>query len=903
MNYLDELLALYPGQKPLTARYLLANTSGLPLGLDSDPLIEFLWNETAAESVTVGRQARRELGIVLPSRLKQQYGLEAGTLGVWSTYQLDGPERLVTETLVPDTGLLAAGWHAIAPLLARALPHLGGPSLKLRLAASLVAGRLHTKSGLEALIHRAQAKHAGAPGPGSFEAAAALAEIGEEEAHRALIELARSRGAQDPDLIALLSEVPVDRTAGVLAEFEARDDEPMLCAMAQALANDEGFEARELLSRLVARRRPWVSIYALDALAGCARPEDLALVLDVYRNQKHEFLRVQTARAAGEIAGDRAREFLVYCMGKPEPRIQAAALEGLARQRVDPNELSTLVAPLLDGGALKARVNAILFVGRKDPARVQKPLEALFASDQALHRVEAAFALGYFRGPQAATALVDLASADPTLAVRMQAIKSLAKQDPALAVPRLAKLLEDPDAKIATLAARALAALAPAAAAACVGALETAAVKAATTAQQGVLLRALGMAVSTTKPGKVPGVLAEALGDRQTTVLLGALEGVKALGDPVLAPQVEKLLVSDDARVRSRATVAAFLMGRLDASAALNEMLTSTDERRAVSGLTALMEIAVLLPPALAAARFKALRDALGAQAKADACAQFVEQEAPRQPEPVRTERRRTRLRVAALAGPFEAAPARHDVEKAPAPAPVRTSAPALARREVEDSGYLGALSRLARDSSFAAYKPLMGIAVSLAIPLVVVITQMGSKMEDKGTGGGGGVVKVSAGQLKITDVKGIAQRVPRGQGAVAAKAREVLDPGDKVRTLGGTGTRLALSDGAGNLVWLGESSGIALGVPKSDATTPTTPYVLVEPEGDVFVDFRRGKAIEVVMGAARLYTPKGCFRVTQSALGAFSVAVSSGDAQLTVPGAPARKLSPGELVPVKTSP
>src|SRR5207248_1071335 len=97
------------------------------------------------------------------------------------------------------------------------------------------------------------------------------------------------------------------------------------------------------------------------------------------------------------------------------------------------------------------------------------------------------------------------------------------------------------------------------------------------------------------------------------------------------------------------------------------------------------------------------------------------------------------------------------------------------------------------------------------------------------------------------------------------------------------------------NSVWLGADSALTLGVPATDATTPAlTPYVFTEPDGDIFVDFSRAKAVEVVAGPARIQSAGGSFRVTVTPKSR-SAAVAYGTITVVGPGAPPRRYVVGE--------
>src|SRR5690606_31119430 len=103
----------------------------------------------------------------------------------------------------------------------------------------------------------------------------------------------------------------------------------------------------------------------------------------------------------------------------------------------------------------------------------------------------------------------------------------LAKQEGAAAVPRLAAVLLSSDARLVTLAARALASVEEPALPQAIEALTDAAPRVASPGLRGVVIRALGLCASRREGGEVPQLLLEALDDASQPVLLGALEGLK----------------------------------------------------------------------------------------------------------------------------------------------------------------------------------------------------------------------------------------------------------------------------------------------------------------------------------------------------------------------------------------
>lgn len=202
MNHLDELLALYPGRDWHTQRFFLTQVAGLSPGLETDALLEFLWGQTAAETLELRHMARRQLGRVLPGCLRQAYGLEEGKLGVWTAYAASPKVAQETKGPVIDgeahQRLLAAGFHRLSPLLGRALSLLPTGSPRVRLAASLVAGRIQTRTGMNALVRGVVDG-----GKVSFWHAAAMADLAAREVTPKLAAVASQLGRRAPDLAML----------------------------------------------------------------------------------------------------------------------------------------------------------------------------------------------------------------------------------------------------------------------------------------------------------------------------------------------------------------------------------------------------------------------------------------------------------------------------------------------------------------------------------------------------------------------------------------------------------------------------------------------------------------------------------------------------------------------------
>jgi len=889
MNYLDELLTLYPGRDWATQRYFLSHLSSLPAGLESDAILELLWGETASPHPELRHMARRQLGRILPGALRQAHGLEEAKIGIWTAWARDaqvvgGTSSEIALDVAALDRMQAAAWQRLAPLLSRTLELIGSGSHRVRLAASLVAGRIRTRSGLAALARglKTDAKV-------SFWHAAAMADLAAPEAHDPLASVVRELGPRAPDLAMLLAAVAPAQALPALEAAERGASAFAATGVALALAGESAGAGRELLERLVRRNDPWVTAYALDAVAACPEPPDLAIARRVYERERRDFLRVLAVKVAGALPGAEPVDFLMHALRSGSPRVKAAALESLARKQVEPERVASEAAASLASPLLKLRVNAMLVLARRDPAAIVEPLERLTSADDAVERVEGAFVLGYLRASSAAQMLGDLAAGDPRLPVRLQAIKSLAKQDPAEAVPRLLAAARNPHQRTAALAARALAALPEPGLPQAAAALEEAARAAPSPAMKGVLLRAYGIASSRRAQGQaqvqaVPALLEAALSDRQERVVLGALEGLKGLGGPALAA-VSRLARSPEARVRHRAAAAAFLTGDLTVVEPLDELLGAADESRVLSGLQALLEIGVLLPVALAAPPFGPLRSALGAIANETAVRTFAVAEEP------------AAARAPAAAPPQRAAAAAARFEPVAMPVPLRPAksrsatgkrgldAP-LTRGAVEGTTYLADLP--AASGWLATYRPLAAAAAVALLPLALMLShrQVG---EDP-------FAPLVPGALRIVELKGPVTRALTGKAPVPASLRGALAPGERLAT--GPAAQAMLSDGHGNVVSLGAASAVLLGVPPRAGPA----YVLEEPEGDVLIDFKASKGVEVDLAADRITLDAATLRLTDLP-GGHGVAMVAGAATLFRGGGAGQPLAPGQSVDLKPAP
>lgn len=891
MNYLDELLAVYPERDLPAQRYLLASVGGHPLGLETDALLEFLWRETASEAVPLRHLARRQLGRSLPSCLRQAHGLEAARIGIWSSWaagkQEISPSLVGAPNAETEARLLAAGWHRLSGLIDRALRLLDTGSPRVRLAASLVVGRVQTTSVLAAL--RASLTRGGKV---SFLHAAALADLGVPETRDALIAAVRDAGSKAPDLALLLSDLGPDAFP-TLAELARTTDELTLSNVVLALGSEVSPPARELLAKLARGRSSWVTAFALDALASHPHERDVTLAEKIFRDARVEFLKVQAVKLVGAVPGGAGVEFLENVLARGEPRTRAAALEALVRKKVDAQRMAAAAARDVASPVLKLRVNAMLVLAKTDPAAVQAALEELLGADDVVARVEAAFVLGYLRSPAATEVLGELALNDPTLPVRVQAIKSLSKHEPARSLAPLMAAVTSGHPRVAGLAARALAASPESGLEAAAEGLRGAALGAKSAVQKGVLLRAFGIAVSRRALiALVPDVLERSLGDAEEPVVLGALEGIRCLGGSPLKAVV-KLCESGVSRVRHRASVAAFLEGHTDAVDAVTDLMDATEESHILSGLQAFLEIAILMPSALAAPQFSSLRSARAKLAEDRAVPEYSRKEDPRAA-PEEPPRGRERPPVAAAR--FDPVPVEIAIKRPVRPAPgKKPSEKTLRRREAEAAGYLGGLPPMASGlvATLQTYWHLIAAVLMLMVPAVIVISRWGQASVAVESGR----KRLEKGTLRVGELSGKAEYASPGRTPQALKPGLVIRASERVAT--GPGARLSLVDDDGNAVRLGQSSAVMLAPPSITATSPeTTHFVFEQFTGDVQLDFSKGLTIEAIFERERL-VGTGIFVWLRDGGDGRVLNVVTGSPEFWAPGSPPRTLKAPQTVKV----
>lgn len=852
MHYIDELIALYTGRDVHTRRYLLSGAAALPLSYDTDAIIDLLWRETASADAAVRHQARRELGRLVPEFVLAESGMHEMRTGVWTAFRGKADKdrarlemQLAAMTREEADRLLEAGVSLFAPFIPRLTALIKGGSHRVKNAASLVLGRLPAPSTVDLIAKLVSAE------PTSFPIVAAAAEL-QHPAAPALVRAAVTTGAgTEPDLIALLSALPEDERLPLLERLESASPTARW-NVGQALAGSTTDRGRALVEKLVRRREGWTTAYALDAVSQRARERDLAVAELAYASESHEFLKVLAVKLAGHVISAASVEFLLARLAEGTPRVQAAAVEAMARQENAPRKFYEQAEALLASPLLRARVNAMMVLGRVQPERVQPALRELLFSDQAVHRLEAAYVLGYASGTDAVEALTAVAANDPVAPVAMQALKSLAKHPAPLAADRVLAFIRSPNPPLAATAVRAAVHQVAQAPNVIHDGLVKALAELRAPGVQGVLLKAIGSATARRGGNATPPQLIEYLSSPQSPVVQGALEGLKHLGDLGWAPEVRPLLAHADVSIRTRAALAGFLAGEVDALAALKEPLESSDEKAVMSALSRLLEAAVILPDAIRSARFDKLRGALQARVAAAPAAPpqasgKLAPEPPRPPEPLVSQWR-------PIKPPIAAADATRLKEIYSGKQKLSQKS-TIEAKKLEDTSYMVGFPQALANvrAQVRPYKPLVAALAFLCVPLVFWLL----KAPDENDSGGRFVGKkgsLAAGALRATFLQGNVRHKHAGKEDPLVLGADVV-PGDTITT--DAKGALTLDDGAGTSLWMGGNGHLTFATPPAG-----TSYAFENPKGDMALDFKKVSVLELTAGAAKLVAKSATFRI-----------------------------------------
>lgn len=611
MRRQDELIALYNGRDRYTRKYILSQVDSLSLAFDSEELLEFLQRELGDADDMVRHQSLFTLSRFLHGFIRKRYGLAGHSMGIWSVYdsgKLNLKNEVERAKQAPQKAIerRRAFLFRARPLAEALQKVVRSQSGATGTAARLALAQLPLKSVYTAL-------HEACP-TGGFEGALSFALVQEaKDDPRFLIDLVRSKAADQPDLCLLASAVPAGEARSLFLEMIPKVTMPGRINLAQALPRLTGIDHREILARLGRTGEGWVTIYCLRAMETLGEADYLDVIEKIYDLTQLDFVKVQAVRAAGGIEGSRTLDFCLRAVKEGGEAIQAQALETLVRLRCDLETLRHVASPLLESGSLRARVNAILATSEKD----EKPPRALtdmLLGSETMSRLEGAFCLGYLQNRKSLEYLETLLKLDPSLNVRTQAVKSLSKYPARHALPRLVPALRSSNAVLAMTAARVLTRYDQDEANIVGMALIEELKNAKSSFERALLYRAIGSVAAKAELPRAVAVLDAGLEDEDPAVQLGAIEGWTHLGGAPLAdriPALQGIVRRADRRAAPRALMALVLGGDLSGLEGLSRILEGARAESIPPTIETVLELGLLVAQTEASQRYPPLAEAL----------------------------------------------------------------------------------------------------------------------------------------------------------------------------------------------------------------------------------------------------------------------------------------------------
>jgi HEAT repeat protein len=629
MRRQDELISIYGGQSPLARKFLISQMEGLSRAFDSEELLDFLQGQLADADATVRSQALFSVSQFLPGFIQRRYAVSSQTMGTWSSYGAPvGPQpassrhdvrRRIKAPKVHQAALLAA-----KPLIDAMIARMADLDGWNRTRALIALGHFGLHSSQTWLIDRLRSSRP------ELAVGVALAESGSEEGGAAILAAVRQYGRVVPELYFLLSPAAGPQASHVLSASIVRTDTVGRMNLARALATFSVEDIKTAFDRLKEYNEGWVVCFALSAIEATGSPALLPTVIDAHRASKHWFLALQALKAAGGIKCEESIAFCLDALKDPSHRVAAVALESLVRLRTPIDRLRAAALPFLTSPDMKARVNAILAAVEADDAPEAQSLVEMLVSNDPIHRLEAAYCLGYLQSPRALELLGMLATLDPAYVVRHQAVKSLSKYPASSALNHLMPIVQGEEPRLALTAARVMSRYEDDEARTVGQAAAEALKKAKTGFTRAVLYRALGVATSRTDYPDGRAMLAGGLAEEDPKILSGVLSGW-VLAGPGGGDWAQSLL-SDESleknpRLRARTLLARWNCGDLDAPARLASMLRSGEADQVGPVLDGSLEISMLVGEAAIGLRFPELATRLSDRTLAPDFAAFVAEE------------------------------------------------------------------------------------------------------------------------------------------------------------------------------------------------------------------------------------------------------------------------------------
>lgn len=612
MRRQDEILTLYPSQKPPARKFLLTQMEDLGLAFDSEELLELYQNEIRDPEPLIRHQALSSIGQFLPSHLKKRYALTEQSTGVWTTFGQDGesrPSQLILKPVIAPEDVTPVTQAALlsAMPMARGLCALidsseGWP----RTAALLALSRFKLHKLKDWLQSEVSSR------PGDLEVALTLTRMAGNDSRETVHRVIRSTGGANPDAYLLLRDLTGDADLDLLMESADATDGLGRMNLARVLGASPSIDASRVdaaLTKLIARGEPWVIIACLGSLEARRDAGVLPRLIEIYQRHDHEFIRIQCVKTAGGLPGPDSVAFCFHTLRKGSDRIRAVALESLVRLKAEPEALRKAATVLVKSPHLKMRINALIAAVDPEEALKFPPLVELLLSEDALSRLEGAFCLGYLQSRRALGILAALTQKDPSTSVRRQAVKSLSKYPARYSLAALVPLLSGADSRLALTAARIMTRYEGNDAQVVCEEIKSSMPRVTSAFERAMRYWIMGALASKITYPSAGEILEPGLEETDPGVLRGVLEGWILLGTEkaTVREKLGKIAARSDGRLVSRARMALWNSGDLEVPSTLEKMLTSDDQESVKYAVECALEMGLLFEEIGTASRFPAL--------------------------------------------------------------------------------------------------------------------------------------------------------------------------------------------------------------------------------------------------------------------------------------------------------
>lgn len=596
MRFQDELMMLFAGQGWQNQKFLLWQLEEFGHAFDAIEVLSFVREATAHPHVSVRRQAGWSLQLLAPTVYHRRFALRQFQGSIWTNLAVARKSTATLKRPAPeepefDQAAYDAALEWMRPLGVAVVERIGRADGAVSELALSVAAGLPTSE-----VGGFVAAHAAAH-PGSFTSQLAEMRVAARSGTFGTTFGAPAPDA-DPDLFMIAGCLPDDTLAECWRSAGFRWPRMARIALASSLGSRSTPTGCPVVTGLLADHDPTVDAYLLRTVSRWPAAEALPVITGIARQTRSSFVRSQVLRAVAATGSPEAAAFIAQMIEGAEPTVQAQGLESLVTVGVGGSTLVKAAQSRLKHPDLRVRVNALLALATESGAIPVAPLFALVVDPSALHRLEAAYCLGFQCDERSRRLLEVFALQEPIGAVAIQAVKSLAKHPAVHSVEPLLDVIDRREDGVDVSAVRALGRFGASRSGDLESRLVSRLSRPSTVRQESRFVRALGELTARASTERVTEALSQRLESPHFEVQRAALRawitriGLGTAGD---TPQLSTLAQSADSRISTQAALALALVGRSEGLATLSRQVASSRATEAALALEAVQELGLLV--------------------------------------------------------------------------------------------------------------------------------------------------------------------------------------------------------------------------------------------------------------------------------------------------------------------